>query len=67
MNCKYTILKFYKKARRAITALPNTESGLLQKAVDAETNLIERPLPAIHIVEGNAIVSLVFSFSHSPH
>ena len=27
-----------RKNRRAITALPNTESGLLQKALDAESN-----------------------------
>jgi hypothetical protein len=35
-----------KKNRRAITALPNTETGLSQKAVDAESNLIETALPA---------------------
>ena len=32
----------------AITAIPNKETGLSQKAVDAESNLIETPLPALY-------------------
>ena len=40
--------------------LPNRDTGLSQKAVDAESNLVDRPLPAIHIGEGNVCVSLLF-------
>ena len=36
-------------------------SPVAESSFNGESNLIERPLPAIHIGEGNTSVSLVFS------
>jgi hypothetical protein len=49
-----------------ITVKFNTDTGLLQKALDAESNLIETPLPALYKRGIAKMLFLSICFSHPP-